>query len=106
MMIDQILYAFNEATDTVVKKHLGRALRRAVVLETAKVLDKVVGANELTKEEVRLGKEVGKIACIKAHRDRTGMGLKDSKDTCERFFRIQGRCFKGYDFDGRWVENA
>lgn len=44
-------------------------------------------AKNLTEQEVREGRRNGKIACIKMHRNRTGLSLKESKDICEAHFR-------------------
>lgn len=47
----------------------------------------------LTAEEIDAGKYQGKIPCIKLHRGRTGMGLKESKDAVEEYFHKNGWIF-------------
>ena len=56
--------------------------------------EKPVVNQELTPQEVDEGQYKGKIACIKMHRNRTGMGLKDSKDAVEAYFNKLGLYFK------------
>jgi len=46
-------------------------------------------------DEVYHGKYTGKIAMIKAHRTRTGLGLVDSKQICEDYFAQRGWEFYG-----------
>jgi len=44
------------------------------------------GVGDLLADEIKAGVDQGKIYCIRLHKVRTGMRLKDSKDTCEAFF--------------------
>jgi len=56
--------------------------------------------NTPTQEEMEIGMREGKIPAIKAHRARTGLGLKDSKEMLEGYFYQRGVAFKGYRVDG------
>lgn len=50
---------------------------------------KAVG-NAPTVDEMVVAKNSGKISAIKAHRTRTGMGLKESKDAIEESLALLG----------------
>lgn len=52
--------------------------------------------NNLTMEEVRLGREHGKISAIKEYRGRTGAGLREAKDVVENYFIKYNLTFYGY----------
>lgn len=41
---------------------------------------------ELSTEEIRIGLNQGKLACVKAYKDRTNESLLDSKHTVEKYF--------------------
>lgn len=50
--------------------------------------------NQLTKEEIQLGVSDGKIACLKAYKERTQRGLKESKDAIEKYFTDNNLMFR------------
>lgn len=50
--------------------------------------------NQLTKEEIRLGVGDGKIACIKAYKERTSTGLREAKETVEKYFTDNNLMFR------------
>lgn len=105
-MLETVYHAYVETSDPIARKHLARAVRRLVMVETLRDLPHRYGrrrysASVLTPEEVELGVNQGKIACIKAHRTRTNYGLKDSKDACEAYFARNSLAFKGYDVYGK-----
>lgn len=52
--------------------------------------------------EVFIGKEIGKIKMIKAHRERTKMGLGESKTICENYFADKGLNFYYNDTQYRY----
>ncbi len=52
---------------------------------------------EVTAQELLIATREGKIQAIKVYRDRTGRGLKDSKDAVEDAMLLLGLDFKGYD---------
>ena len=77
-------------SDSSLKKHLGMALRRAVKLETDTCINP--GLN-FTKEEIDIGINRGKLAMIKAVRDRVGGGkysLLELKKSVEAYFAKHG----------------
>jgi hypothetical protein len=47
----------------------------------------------LLEEEIRVGKEVGKLELVKMYKERTGKSLMDSKNTVEKYFADQGLQF-------------
>lgn len=60
-------------------------------------LGEVKKVSALTHAEVTAGKLEGKIAAIKMHRDRTLMGLRESKETVEKYFSDNNLSFKSWD---------
>ena len=103
-MLEAIYQVYAKTSDKIARRHLASALRRLVYIETLGDLPKLkINTHDLTPEEVHLGTHEGKIPCIKAHRARTNMGLKESKDICEIYFRWKGLTFKGYDINGNFI---
>lgn len=47
-----------------------------------------------TFHEINLGRESGKLAAIKAYKERTGQSLMDAKRNVERYFETMGYKFK------------
>lgn len=74
------------------EKHLDDYERR--VLRDAK--DTLDDPNE---NEVSIGLNQGKIASIKAYRERTGKGLAESKDAMEKHFDKLGYQFYTYTYE-------
>lgn len=51
---------------------------------------------KLNTHEIYEGQYTGKVACIRAYRERTNKSLVDAKNDCEKFFADNGFKFKGY----------
>lgn len=51
---------------------------------------------QLNTYEIHAGLYTGKVACIKAYRERTNKSLVDAKNDCEKYFDDNGLKFKGY----------
>jgi ribosomal protein L7/L12 len=65
------------------------AVRQLQVMLTEQLLadvKKVSNDKNLTNAEVGLGTSKGKIPCVQAYRERTGGGLKESKEFVEDYF--------------------
>lgn len=95
-----ILGALEVTVDPILRKHLSMALRRATKLYTCDAVRPRVYTRKdrLTTKEIETGRCVSKIQCIKDVRERTGLGLKDSKDLVEAEFDRLGYNFKPYPF--------
>ena len=50
----------------------------------------------LNTHEIYERQYIGKVACIKAYRERTNKSLVDAKNDCEKYFNDNGLKFKGY----------
>ena len=93
-MISDILTALDGVSDKVTRRHLAQALRRAIRVYTSNDLPgRVSSGLEVSTEEEQLGLRVGKIAAIKAYRDRTKKGLRESKEAVEKHFDTGGLNF-------------
>lgn len=97
-----ILAAYNElgvSGDSQLRKHLGMALRRAVLLHTEQSVntEKKLGSrlDVLTSEEIRVGRDVGKLQAIKLIRERTKCSLIDGKNALEDYFSKHNIRFMG-----------
>ena len=88
MNICELLSAYDHATDTIIRRHLGIALCRAIDLYTDD--STICSKNDVTSEEVRVGKTVNKVTAIKMYRDRTGRNLKECKEEIENYFARMG----------------
>ena len=91
--LESALNLLNGCTDTASSgkvANLSRHFFKLVLQEgTLKQASQVI----LTNEEIDAGKYQGKIPCIKMHRERTAMGLRDSKETVENYFTANGLFF-------------
>lgn len=98
---------FNDIQDTTMRRHIGFCLRSLVKSHTRLNCDcgKVAKSSgnssyyygsKLTHEEVKLGQEEGKIHAIRAYRQRTGLGLYQSKVDVENIFTQFGLRFKDH----------
>ena len=96
----------NPCLDKGVRQHIARALRRMVVVETQDILglqkiprEDILGLQKIPREdrlmqgEIFVGKNEGKIACIKLVRTRCNLGLKEAKDLVEAEFNRLGLSF-------------
>ncbi len=59
----------------------------------------ITGLDALTDEEIQIGQNEGKIACVRAVRNRTGQGLVEVKNLCEKTFKGK-YCFTGHNLQG------
>lgn len=104
-LLQALWAAYNLANNSpAIAKQLALAIRQETLNVTAKDVPsrrKKVDPYIPTYEEVDIGRGwipgegggKGKIAMIKAYRDRTGRGLKESKDACEDWFAKHGYAF-------------
>lgn len=91
-----ILDALEVTVDPILRKHLSMAMLRATKLYTAEAVRPrtSVRKDRLTTHEIEIGRNVSKIQCIKDVRDRTRLGLQDTKDLVENEFTRLGYHFK------------
>lgn len=93
-MLNELVNMVNNASlDMGVRKHLARALRRQVVVETNTILGVTPRTDRLTLSEISIGQREGKIPCIKLVRDRCCLGLREAKDLVESEFSRMGLIF-------------
>jgi ribosomal protein L7/L12 len=94
---NELLEVYASATDRTTRMYLAKALRREVYVMTMKdVPYNKIRQDQLTQEEINLGLYTGKIAVIKAVRERTQIGLRDAKDLVEKVFEEKGWSFYQY----------
>jgi hypothetical protein len=99
--VPELLSSYLNENDPVIRRYLGRILRRKVriVTQVDVSYSRKAPSQYLTLGEVDTGKQVGKIACIKQVRERTGIGLKEAKDLVEKWFADRNYVFKnGYTY--------
>lgn len=85
-MIQRLINLYNETDNTALKAQLKKCAKIAFDLAFA-------NSCALLPDEIDLGKDQGKIPCIKEVRARTGMGLKEAKDLVEKVFDQNGWVF-------------
>ena len=112
--LTQILELWQDVTNLTTKRHLRMAAwsefkcilnAKPVVATQPTVYNHnspwlnfpvVASIGNLNQEEVRLGVLRGKIAAIKAYRQRTGLSLCDAKESVEQFFYNHDLTFPSY----------
>lgn len=82
----ELFSLYGSETDKIIRRHLAIVLRRKVKIMTNDDIVRKAPSQYLTPGEVDAGKTCGKITCIKMVRERTGMGLYDSKLLVEKWF--------------------
>ena len=85
-MIQELIDFRKQTKDRELRRLLKAAAELALQLE-------IVNEYELTTTEIDIGKKEGKIPCIKAVRERTGLDLKNTKDLVEDYFAANGYQF-------------
>ena len=63
----------------------------------------ITGLDGLTDEEIQIGQNKGKIACIRAVRARTNASLLDTKNLVESVFKGK-YTFPGYNIQGEMLQ--
>jgi ribosomal protein L7/L12 len=86
-------YDLKRAIVAYVHKETGELYKMEQIILSGRGFEIIINP-EMTNEEIEIGKNNGKIQCIKWVRNRTGLGLKDSKDLVEKVFRENGWIFK------------
>ena len=84
--VETLLDLFNRVDDKLTRKHIAHALKRQVYLATQETIMVQPGPryrNRLTSEELALAQSGERIAAIKMVRNRTHMGLRESKQLVE-----------------------
>lgn len=89
--VEEILVAIRGCSDLACRRHLARALRRAIVVATAQ--DMKSSRYFLTTAEVEAGTSIGKLEAVKRYKQRTGRSLMDSKREVEQHFERNGLMF-------------
>ena len=93
MLNELIMMVNNVSLDLGVRKHLARALRRQVIVDTDFILGYHYRIDRLTDAEIHLGRKQGKITAIKAVRDRCNLGVLEAKKLVESEFSRLGLTF-------------
>lgn len=90
-MLDEMAKEYAETNSVTYRAHLRKAA--SCIFE---YLFDTTNVGQLTETEIIAGVRDGKIPAIRLYRERTGLGLKDSKDHVEHYFTVNNLQFKGY----------